>query len=253
MIYKGLTYRFGGGGGGGGSPPPPAIPPGPTAWLYDRSGNPVKLVTIGTYSRVGDPQDGNFQLTTQDMSNPIAGDINGRYDDLAANGSNTLYRSAEAAQAANPQMWLYDDKGNTTRQIFNSDFQAATAAGTQSTLLKDGENFGPSNTPFQHIYDEFGVDQGYQPVSTGVPTGMYSASNQAPLSPDYNAPVSLTQTDPALQAGVGQASPDIAAAKTQSQTRSNQSAAAALLASQQPSDPNATTGGTGGNKTLVGD
>lgn len=263
-----------GGGGGGGDPPPPPIPPGPTEWLYDRSGNPAQLVTVGSYVRVGDPQDGNFKLNMQDISNPVAGytggtpkgkiitEGNGKKMFVAtggfnqgtpqANNSTTLYRSVEAAQAANPQMWLYDPKGHTTRQIFNSDYQIALTAGNQNSLLNGNENFGPDNTPYQHIYDKYGVDQGYQPVATGVPDQMYDSSTKSPFSPDYVAPTSLTETDPALQAGVTQASADIAASKNQTLVRQKGKQAAAAALTDNPVAPNSTTGGTGGNNTLVG-
>lgn len=251
-----------GGGGGGGSPPPPPIPPDPTQWLYDRSGNPVQLVSSGTYSRKPgtDPQDGQFVLkstvgpSVRYVGTGPKGQAGYVSDSIAAaaNNSNALYLSPTAAAAANPQMYLYDSKGNTTRQIFNSDYNLSVTAGTQDSLLNPGENFGPQNTPYQHIYDKYGVDQGYQPVSTGIPDDMYASSEMAPLSADYIAPTDLSKTDPALQPGVTAAAPDIAAAQAQTLARQKSSQAAAASLLNNPTNPNDTTGGTGGNNTLVG-
>lgn len=222
-------------GGGGGDPPPPPIPQGPTEWLYDRNQNPVSLITVGDYQRVGNASDGQFNLVMRDIASEVP---------------NGLYQSTQAASDANPKVWLYDSMGNTTKQIFKG------GAGPDDTYDTTQFNLGPTAEPYRHWYDIYGVDQKYAPESTPISDGYFASSSLAPKSPDYKQPVALNTVDPDLVPNAAGSSPDLDAGKAQAQARQKNGAAAGIAAAMPGTGTSAnqtddTTGG-GTGKTLVG-
>ena len=215
----------GGGSGGGGGYTPAPIPSSPTRWLYDRNGEATQLQEYGHYVR-----------SQQDLNQ-----FNLIYDNPTVNQG--LYTSPELASQKNPKVWLYDQNGKTVKQIFmNGD-------GPNDTYDTSKYNLGPDSVPYRHWYDIYGVDQGYAPVDTALPTGMYDSPNKAPKSSVYQAPTDFTQTNPNLTVQPdNQQSGDLAAAKIASKKRrtTTQSGALTLLGDS------SVTGSDGTNKSLLG-
>jgi hypothetical protein len=187
---------MGGGGGGRQSSPPPPIPSSPTRWLYDRTGDPVQLQEYGHYVRNGD----GFTLVN-DNNNPAPG--------------SGMYLSPQAAEAKNPKVWLYDNKGKTTKQIFKG------GEGPDDPFDANTYNLGPDSTPYRHWYDIYGVSQVYAPTTTKMDEGYWESPSLAPKSPTFQAPQSFNEADPSMnvQPDGNTGNADLAAQKNQSKKR----------------------------------
>lgn len=184
--------------GGGGAPKaaPPPIPSSPTRWLYDRTGDPVELQEYGHYVRNGD----GFTLINNN-NNPQKG--SGRY------------LSPQAAEASNPKVWLYDEKGKPTQQIFRG------GEGPDDVFDPAKYNLGPDSTPYKHWYDIYGVSQVYAPATTKMESGYWESPSKSPKSPTFQAPVPFNEADASMnvQPAGNTANQDLAATKEQAKKR----------------------------------
>lgn len=218
---------MGGGGSGGGESPPPPIPSSPTRWLYDRNGDPVELQEYGHYVRNGRDQ---FTLINNN-NNPGAG--SGRY------------LSPQEAERKNPKVWLYDEKGHTTQQIFKG------GEGPDDPFDTSKYNLGPDSMPYRHWYDIYGVSQEYAPTSTTMPEGYWESPSKSPLSPTFQAPTPYNEVDPNanVQPGGNTSNSDLAAAKAQSKKRKVAGGKQMTLLG----DSDTLGGSTGDDKTLLGE
>lgn len=194
--------------GGGSAPeaPPPPPPPPPSRWWYDKNGDAQE------YRPVSD------SLPTD------------------------RYISPNAAAEANPKVWLYDNMGNTTKQIFKAD--------ADSGLYDKQYNLGPKSTPYRYWYDVYGVQQTYAPVSTPVGEGYYEDPTKAPKSPNFRPAVALNETKANLQPqGETASSPqDLESARLKAQKRKQQAQSRSLTIL---GDNTSLGGGTDG-KDLLG-
>lgn len=165
--------------GGGSAPKAQAAPPPPppSRWWYDKNGDAQEYKPISSAIPTG------------------------------------RYISPNAAAESNPKVYIYDNMGNSVKQIFKEDADA----GNYDTKAY---NLGSKSVPYKYWYDQYGIQQVYAPTSTQMGAGYYDSPTKAPNSPNFQPAVSLDEVKANLNTGATtSSSTDLEAAKVKAQKR----------------------------------